>query len=552
MVWVITCIATPHANNLSPNLDRIVWVITCNATPHTYNLSSCEVPMQTFPNPSSTSATESARADEVKNRSGGFVFQIDKWKRLDRFLITGTSGGTYYVTEHKLSLEAARAVLECLAEDGPRTVARIVHISESGRAPKNDQALYALALAARYGSAEAAYASLPNVARIGTHLFMFCEYAKALTIKGGSGYKRALGRWYAGKSANDLAYQVVKYRQREGWTHRDVLRLSHLNPTRLGSEMKEVLSYAARGTPVQGVGIIQAYERAKVATGRELPQVIREHKLPWECVPTDALNRPEVWEALLEHMPMMAVIRNLTKISSVMNLTNTSSETERIVSKLTDQDKIVKARIHPIAILTAMRQATVCGRIMQGLNDAFYLAYKSVRPTGKRICLALDVSGSMDYKVSGSRTLRCRDVSVAAAMVTAATEARYELVAFSDGLTSLNLTAGCRLDDAIKHTSSLEFSWTNISLPMLWALRNRIEIDAFVIYTDNENNTGEIHPWQALEMYRHKMGIPAKLISVAMSGDRFSVADQTDIGQLDVIGFDTNTPAVISDFIADG
>jgi 60 kDa SS-A/Ro ribonucleoprotein len=61
-------------------------------------------------------------------------------------------------------------------EDGPRAVAEIVHVSTKGRAPKNDPALYALAIAARLGDVEtrrAALEALPQVARTGTHLFQF-------------------------------------------------------------------------------------------------------------------------------------------------------------------------------------------------------------------------------------------------------------------------------------------------------------------------------------------------------------------------------------------
>ena len=42
---------------------------------------------------------------QVQNNAGGYVYQIDEWKRLDRFLILGAEGGTYYVKEQKLTDE---------------------------------------------------------------------------------------------------------------------------------------------------------------------------------------------------------------------------------------------------------------------------------------------------------------------------------------------------------------------------------------------------------------------------------------------------------------
>src|ERR1700679_1297185 len=91
-----------------------------------------------------TSQRQSARRDQVQNSAGGFVFAVSKWTRLDRFLVLGAEGGTFYAGEHKLVLENVTCVRECLAEDGARTVARIVEISDSGRAPKNDPAIFAL------------------------------------------------------------------------------------------------------------------------------------------------------------------------------------------------------------------------------------------------------------------------------------------------------------------------------------------------------------------------------------------------------------------------
>src|SRR5215216_5608866 len=83
---------------------------------------------------------------QVANSAGGFAWAVDDWVRLDRFLILGAEGGTYYIGEQPLTLENAEAVSRCIDLDGVRVVARVVEISYSGRAPKNDPALFVLAL----------------------------------------------------------------------------------------------------------------------------------------------------------------------------------------------------------------------------------------------------------------------------------------------------------------------------------------------------------------------------------------------------------------------
>ena len=86
---------------------------------------------------------------------------------------------------------------------------------------------------------------------------------------------------------------------------------------------------------------------------------------------------------------------------------------------------------------------------------------------------------------------------------------------------------------------------------MLWAAQHKIETDVFVIYTDSETWAGKVHPHLALEQYRQKMGIAARLIVVGLTATQFSIANPNDAGMLDVVGFDTSVPAVIANFVRD-
>ena len=96
----------------------------------------------------------------------------------------------------------------------------------------------------------------------------------------------------------------------------------------------------------------------------------------------------------------------------------------------------------------------------------------------------------------------------------------------------------------------MPFGGTDCALPMIYALKHKIKADVFVVYTDSETWAGNIHPVQALREYRQRMGIPAKLVVVGMITNGFSIADPNDAGMLDVVGFDTATPQLMSDFAA--
>ena len=201
--------------------------------------------------------------------------------------------------------------------------------------------------------------------------------------------------------------------------------------------------------------------------------------------------------------------------------------------------------------------------IVDSLDRAFYLSFGNVVPTGKRWVLALDVSGSMTGgTVAGVPGLTPRVASAALALITAATEAQHTIVGFTAGsggyggrwgggtagLTPLAISPRQRLDDALKAVSDLHFGGTDCALPMLWAREHKIEADVFVIYTDNETWHGKVHPATALRQYREHTGIAAQLVVVGMVANSFTIADPGDGGMLDVVGFDTATPQLISDF----
>jgi 60 kDa SS-A/Ro ribonucleoprotein len=187
--------------------------------------------------------------------------------------------------------------------------------------------------------------------------------------------------------------------------------------------------------------------------------------------------------------------------------------------------------------------------ITAALEDAFYAAFDAVEPTGKRHMLALDVSGSMGWSYIAGTHLDARKASACMSLVTNRVEPETYTVGFSGGLTPLNITSKSNLESVLKTIQSLPMNRTDCAQPMLHAIENKLEVDAFVVYTDNETWSGSIHPSQALNQYRQASGIDAKLIVVGMTATGFSIADPNDAGMLDVVGFDSSCPAIMADFV---
>lgn len=505
---------------------------------------------------------------QVKNSAGGYSFEVTDWVRLDRFIVLGSEGGSYYATERALTRSNAAAIEKCIAEDGLRVVARIIEISQAGRAPKNDPAIFALALAAKTGNDEtrkAALAAIPLVCRIGTHLFQFVE---ALQQFGGwgRGTRRAIANWYLDKTPENLAYQLIKYRQRNGWAHRDIFRLAH--PKLTGhpeNGMSNTLAFAVGKGISVGVTpiILHGFEEIqKATTVKEAVAILTSYpQLPWETVPSELLKSPDIWAVLLPNMKLTALVRNLARMTANGLIAPMSPALKIIEDKLSDVEAVRKQKVHPIQMLAALctyKQGhgvrgsltwTPEPRVVDTLDAAFYLAFGNVEASNKRTMLALDISGSMGGgEIAGIPGLTPRMGSVAMAMLTARTEREYHFMGFGDNFHPLNITAKQSLESAVSHVSGLPFGGTDCALPMIHAERNKIPVDTFQIFTDNETWAGDIHPSQALNRYRQKMGIPAKLAVIGMTSNGFTIASPSDSGMQDFVGFDTATPNLITDF----
>jgi 60 kDa SS-A/Ro ribonucleoprotein len=513
----------------------------------------------------------------VTNSAGGYSFTLDPWKRLDRFLILGTEGGTYYASESKLNEENTGNIIKLLSLDGSRFVRVVMDTLFTGRAPKPYPAIYALALAASKGddaTRKAALKAVPDVLKTGTHLLTFVREVNQM--RGwGRGLKGAVQRWLKKRPNDTLALQVLKYKQREGWSMRDVLRLA--KPAPANETQRRIFEWVAdpakaswsRGEIVpakKGLGLIWASTKAhhlqsRGAPAKELINLITHYKLPREALPSQALSRADVWEALLQDMPMTAMIRNLGTMSKVGLLKAHSAAERTVVDRLRDAERLKKARVHPIQVLSALNTYAsghgalsvasweVCEGVVKALDESFELAFGSIEPAGTRHLLCLDVSGSMSTgEIAGIPGLTPAAASAALAMIAARTEPWAGIMGFADTLSELSISPKDTVHEAMRKTSDLSFGGTDCALPMIHAMENKLEVDTFVVLTDNETWAGAIHPSQALVKYRDKTGIDAKLIVVGMTATEFTIADPKDPGMLDFVGFDAAAPALMSRF----
>lgn len=515
-----------------------------------------------------TMAIPGREADMAANNGGGFSFTMSHWDVLDRFLMIGSESAGYYVGAKETTSQSFANAKQCIAEDGLRVVNRLVEYSLAGRAPKNDPAIVVLTLAAVFGNpitVVAAYDALPKVCRTGTHLFLFVSLLDTMG-KWNAAAKRGVSAWYTTKTVDKLAVQLLKYQQRNGWAHRDVLRLAHVKPS--SDVQSNLFRYSVKGELETGAVVPQVlvdFEYLKRATDKKdvLRLIEGSDLLTWEMVPTQFLKDADVLTALMQNMGMTALIRKLGALTAHGVIAPLSAATKLAVSKLTDVEAIRRGRVHPVTILQAMKQYSkgqgergsltwnANQQIIAALDDAFYASFGAVEKTNENYMIGVDISGSMQgAMVNGSPNLTAAEVAAVMAMAIARNQPNHYIVGFNHKLVELNVSPTMRLDSAI--AALRKHNWnggsTDCAKTYEEALSRRLDVDKFVIITDNETNSGGQHPAQALNKYRKATGKAAKSIVIATSVSKFTIADPKDGGMLDIAGFDSAAPQIIAGF----
>ena len=446
----------------------------------------------------------------------------------------------------------------------------------------------------------------------------------------GRAVKRQINDWilsYRGKP-EDLAYQITKYMAREGWSFKNILQCTHVKTgtgdnrvfeekegsfkskrskvnknTSPPTELDLVLRYAVNGfdemtklatptllttkvyqylTAVHTAMKLSAEEKEK----EQLIAFIYEHRLTREQVPTWGLANADVLSALLVNkkktrvtMPLTALLRNLGNLTAHSVLTDETT-LRLVMSHLVHPDTIKFSKIHPVSVLTAWftyrkgqgnhghHSWSADTRMIKTLEEMFYLSFKNVEPTGKRICFLIDCSGSMSSP-SLCEGVTCAESAALLAMIFARSETTgdaspaHSFYLFTSksgsscgytsktGLTDVSdvIDAKAEFVNVVAACQRSDWGATDISMGILEALKFKRKYDAFVVITDNDVNSG-IKPSEAMKQYRAGLKMPtAKLVVVATQSSDYTIADPSDPFMMDMVGFDAHGPKILQDFI---
>jgi 60 kDa SS-A/Ro ribonucleoprotein len=336
----------------------------------------------------------------------------------------------------------------------------------------------------------------------------------------GRGIRRVFGEYFYSRTGIEIANLMTKYQNREGWTIKDVLTLIHINPSQMKDDggrlaIEQVFKTKEEFEPILAAApptaeptktfisaikeihtiVLRSTTTATASTTQgELDRIvhlINQVGLCREQLPSQLFKHKKIWEALLHSkgangkgkgMPLTALIRNLGKLSTAEIGIITPSPTPTVTAicdRITDAADIKRTRIHPYTILVAMLTYQkgqgdkgsliwhVNPQIIAALDKAFKLAFQNITPTGKRIKIALDVSGSMSSAFcTGSPVVNCATGSVAMMMMTLYVENQHRLKLATTSTTATTASSATDIPSAAATQQLAEaMKWKTTQLP---------------------------------------------------------------------------------------
>lgn len=157
---------------------------------------------------------------------------------------------------------------------------------------------------------------------------------------------------------------------------------------------------------------------------------------------------------------------------------------------------------------------------------------------------------------------------MALGLVTMRTEPNARLIGFTDGghggnfgfygnlpaghnnTTEFKVGGDERLRDVLaRFEKTVEGRGTDLAEPCQWASKANMDPDAIVIVTDSETWAGHQHPDQALAALRRDTRKDVKMIVVSTTATGTSIGEPNDPSTLQVAGFDSAVPEIISGFV---
>ncbi|XP_059150929.1 RNA-binding protein RO60-like isoform X2 [Physella acuta] len=347
-----------------------------------------------------------------------------------RFVCFGSEDGSYNVLAQPEFTDRAPSLGSFLCkEKGAEAISRIRKVFLNKSYITKDPLLYALATIIRKTPVTdkheedevrtTAYALAEEICVSPMDLFTFVHYDKAVADNKkagwGRGMRRLVTKWYESKAPLKLASEVTKCKSGRGWTHRDLIRQTHIKADKVSKGTSLVIKYLIQHSKqienpeddlepvVTFLNDLNSLTSSNSSEGALVRSLIEKHKLVDRQIPSFLLQMPETYEGLLGHIKLEDVIRSIPKMASLRMLDYAAPQTAQVVDVVKNVDRILQEKIHPMVIFRSLRRYESDRtkkwvkniHLIKALQAAMITSMQNLETIGKRTLLAVHIDSKI-------------------------------------------------------------------------------------------------------------------------------------------------------------
>ncbi|MGF7396248.1 TROVE domain-containing protein (plasmid) [Thermoanaerobacterium thermosaccharolyticum] len=451
----------------------------------------------------------SAQIPNTANREGYPAYARSLEEQYVQTLLTNTIGNTFYADSETLLAES-NAIHDQILEKNPEFAAKAL-IFARNKGFMRLQPIFGLAKLSSV-STELFARIFDNVVLIPSDLQDFMVILEGQGRgQGGRAVKRQVARFLN----NISEYWAIKYNGRgRGYSLGDIVKTVHPKP--INDKQKAIFAYLV-GKEYDKIQLpqIAAYEALKKTTDtKEQIALIQEGRLPHEVVTGVIKPDKEIWNAILQQMPIFALLRNLNTLDRAGIL---DENRNYITSILNDPERLAKSKILPFRFVTAFHQVEKAW-IKDVLRQAVEMTFDNLPEIYGKTAVFLDVSGSMegDYLRIGS---------VFALALYKKTNGQGIFWTFD---TRVYDPKPSMYDSILSQAEKIEArGGTDTGAPVEKLRKDNIYVDNIIIITDEQQNTGSPF-YKELEKYRRSINPNTKAFVIDIAPYRSSMVPPTD------------------------
>jgi len=386
----------------------------------------------------------------VRTHEGAVAQKVDAKHELRRSVLTCL---LWEDTFYEKGNDIAKRIAELVAKNKPEDVAALACEARDKMQLRHAPLFLVRELARRKGAGPLVAESLETVIQRADELGEFVAlYWKEKKQPLSAGAKRGLARAFTKFDA----YQLAKYDRDAVVKLRDVLFLCHAKPK----------------------------DAEQAAVWKKLVENTLEPPDTWEVALSAGKDKRENFERLLREGKLggMAVLRNLRLMWAA------GVDPKLIRERL---DKGV-ARALPFRFVTAARHAP---KLEDAIEKAMLKGIAGLEKLVGSTGLVVDVSGSMNYKLSKKGETTRMDAAAGLAILLREKAEDFSIATFSDACVELPTRRGFALRDAIVGSQAHSGTYLKRALSHLAEKDEWQKLDRLIVITDEQSHDGILPAW---------------------------------------------------------